>query len=292
MKNIFRLLVIFCLSGAFAFGYEGETYPEEKFVLHFYADDDNKKDELLYTFQKLDDKNARVRVDIKPTSADPISFDLDTYVNFEITSCGDGCIKIVNFDYGLWSEGSVAYYKYVPKKKSWFLFKDESDVPDIDPEYGMPTGKRDIGYAEYDLSQRIDGKVIPSFSKTPLKTLEKKCKKMTDKFFSSLNKAYIEYYLQHYPLSKKTVTSYNNAAYYMIKKEKFFTAIFLLEKIVEKFPQRTVAYINLGDAYYSDYDKRYKQAYAKYIALMEKHNKRSRIPKRVWKRMDQDISDF
>ena len=50
-------------------------------------------------------------------------------------------------------------------------------------------------------------------------------------------------------LSTKNLSSYNDIAYYLQQANANDEAIFLLEKIIEKFPNRTVAYLNLADAY-------------------------------------------
>jgi len=281
-KIIVTVLGLFCGGSILANG--DEAYPVETKILKFDADNDQKADLIRYTFQKVDSRNAVVKVEIKPTQAKPLKFEMETYVNFEISNCLHGCIKIVNFDYGRWGEGETKYYRYIPQRKSWFLEKSDYDYPHFDQEDSVPTLERDSGSDDYDLSERIDGEIMPTFSKTPLKTLEQKSKKMTDKFAASLSIAYIQYYLKHFPLSKKTVTYYNNVAYY-IGKYNNEIAIFLLKKIIDKFPQRTVAYINLGDAYFVYKDKQFLKMYQIYVKLMKKHQKEARIPKRIFTRI-------
>ncbi len=57
-------------------------------------------------------------------------------------------------------------------------------------------------------------------------------------------------------------------------------AIYLLEKITAKFPNRTVAYYNLGDAYWALGDKKKaKKVYKIYIKQMKQKGKQKRIPK-------------
>lgn len=90
----------------------------------------------------------------------------------------------------------------------------------------------------------------------------------------------------NFDLNNKTLVNYNDIAYYLEKHESFKGSIFLLEKIVEKFPNRMVAYINLGDAYWgnSEQDKAIK-AYDTYITQMKAKGKESKIPKRVFDRV-------
>jgi len=47
----------------------------------------------------------------------------------------------------------------------------------------------------------------------------------------------------------KNLTQYNNIAYYLEKAKAYHESIYLLEKIIEKYPNRIVAYIYLGNAY-------------------------------------------
>ncbi len=71
-------------------------------------------------------------------------------------------------------------------------------------------------------------------------------------------------------------------AYYLQQANANDEAIFLLEKIIEKFPNRTVLYLNLADAYYGiNENEEAKVNYEKYIEFMKKSGKENKIPKRV-----------
>ncbi len=92
----------------------------------------------------------------------------------------------------------------------------------------------------------------------------------------------INYLLNRFPLSTKTLTQYNDIARYLEKAGAYQESIYLLEKILEKYPNRIVAYINLGDAYLGDKQKdKAIQSYKKYIELMKEAGKENKIPKRV-----------
>ena len=83
-------------------------------------------------------------------------------------------------------------------------------------------------------------------------------------------------------LNTKTLQKYNDIAYYLQQSGANAEAIFLLEKILEKFPNRTVAYLNLADAYNGkNENQKTKQNYEKYINLMKQDGKESKIPQRV-----------
>jgi len=92
---------------------------------------------------------------------------------------------------------------------------------------------------------------------------------------------------QELPLKRSNVTLYNNIAYHLDRHGHYEAAVFLLEGIVKSFKDRTVAYINLGDAYWALEQKEPAQtAYAEYIRLMRHNGRAARIPERVFTRME------
>ncbi|WP_324172522.1 tetratricopeptide repeat protein [Sulfurimonas sp.] len=103
---------------------------------------------------------------------------------------------------------------------------------------------------------------------------------------SSLNLNGLKNILKEIKISKNTLVNYNNIAYYLEKAKAYPEAIYLLEKILEKYPNRTVAYINLGDAYWGLANKeKAKQAYSTYIKQMKEKGKERKIPKVVLERI-------
>ena len=84
---------------------------------------------------------------------------------------------------------------------------------------------------------------------------------------------------------RNAITKYNDIAYYLEQSGLYKEAIYLLEKVIENFPDRTVAYINLGDAYWGLGKKEHaKKAYLVYVEQMTSKNKKEKIPKRVVER--------
>ncbi|MBU3916190.1 tetratricopeptide repeat protein [bacterium] len=95
-----------------------------------------------------------------------------------------------------------------------------------------------------------------------------------------------EYYQKFYPIQKANVDRYNDFGFFLEQAGRYKKAIQLLEKVVDKFPERVLAYINLGDAYHGNNDVgKAKQAYQKYIDLMKKEGKEKKIPKRIYDRL-------
>jgi tetratricopeptide (TPR) repeat protein len=99
---------------------------------------------------------------------------------------------------------------------------------------------------------------------------------------SSLNLNGLKNILKEIEVSKITLVNYNNIAYYLGKSGANKESAYILEKILEKFPNRTVAYYNLGDAYWGLGDKaKAKQAYKTYIKQMKESGKKKKIPNKV-----------
>jgi len=101
----------------------------------------------------------------------------------------------------------------------------------------------------------------------------------------SINISQCEYWL-YYPIDQDNVSFYNDIGFFLEQGEKYWDAVYVLEEVVKAVPDRTVAYINLGDAYFEcKQNKITKDRYLKYIDLMKKEGKESKIPKRVFERV-------
>ena len=87
------------------------------------------------------------------------------------------------------------------------------------------------------------------------------------------------------PLSNDNVTTYNDAAYNLIENEQFNEGRIILLEVVKFAPDKTVAYLNLGDAQWGFDDKdNAKATYKKYIALMGSNGASAKIPQRAYDR--------
>jgi len=92
--------------------------------------------------------------------------------------------------------------------------------------------------------------------------------------------------LQTFPITQQNILQYNDIGYYLQQSQNNREAIFLLTKLIEKFPNRVVAYLNIADAYWEINDKgKAKEYYQKYISLMKTQDKDlKKIPQRVYDR--------
>jgi len=92
--------------------------------------------------------------------------------------------------------------------------------------------------------------------------------------------------LKEVKINSKSVTTYNNIAYYLQKNGYHKEAILILQNVLERYSNRTVAYLNMADSLYElnkkDLAKSYYVNYTRWMKLNHKENK---IPKRVFKRI-------
>lgn len=79
----------------------------------------------------------------------------------------------------------------------------------------------------------------------------------------------------------------NDKAYFLEKINQDKTSAFILEKIIEKKPERVVAWLNLGDVYWKlNKKEEAKEKYKKYVSLMKSQNKDlKKVPARVNERI-------
>jgi hypothetical protein len=103
-----------------------------------------------------------------------------------------------------------------------------------------------------------------------------------------IDKSRMDWYLGRYPINQKNIATYNNIAFYLNNQEHHQSAIYLLHKIIKASPDRTVAYLNIADAYWDSKDKRNaKIFYKKYLSQIKKTGEKASIPSRVSKRIAQ-----
>lgn len=100
------------------------------------------------------------------------------------------------------------------------------------------------------------------------------------------NSVVISHIVNIVEINKFNISKYNDIAYYLEQSGAYIEAIFLLEKIIKQSPNRTVAYINLGDAYWGNNEQeKAKNAYNEYLELMKVNGKEHKIPERVFNRL-------
>lgn len=93
-------------------------------------------------------------------------------------------------------------------------------------------------------------------------------------------------WLDNVIISSCNLTKINNFAFGLEKINPFVT-INILQKIIQKFPDRVVAYLNLADSYWTIGNQELaKDNYIKYVELMKSQRKDlKKISKKVWTRL-------
>lgn len=134
-----------------------------------------------------------------------------------------------------------------------------------------------------EIDLRYDNELVTYYEEIKLESLNNKFLTLNDKFPTI---EVISKVLSCYPIRKETVIIYNDLAYFFEKNKNFKSAVYILENLVRTHPDRAVAYLNLGDAYFGlKNTPKAKGAYTTYIQLMKKSGKQAKIPKRVYDRL-------
>lgn len=96
----------------------------------------------------------------------------------------------------------------------------------------------------------------------------------------------IRFLLDNLTIDENTISEFNDVAYYFEQGESYRGAISILNEVISVDPNRTVAYINLGDAHWGlQQFEQAKMDYSKYVSLMKEKGIESKIPERVHTRM-------
>ncbi|MDM1553163.1 MULTISPECIES: tetratricopeptide repeat protein [Chryseobacterium] len=252
---------------------------EEKQVKIFLQSDNNKFTESKSFIISNDDFS-----DVE----DPVN-------NLFISSIKSGEIIVGASCCGNFKTTETHYYKFI--KDNWYLYKTSTSTVDDD---FIPKIKMDMD----NLSSSIDHKTVDhkdiynseikelkesslsGFSKS-LALLKSASKTNTLNKQNTVDIETVAEWLYFNPLTENNVNDYNDIAYYnAYTKDGNLSSISLLKEIVEKYPNRVVAYLNLGDSYWTfDNKEKAKEAYLKYIELMKSQKKDiSKIPQRVYDR--------
>jgi len=88
------------------------------------------------------------------------------------------------------------------------------------------------------------------------------------------------------PIHGKNVLSANEIAYFLEQTNQLDAAQVFLDKVIQRFPEREVAYLNRADVFFKKGQSSYKKAekdYRTYVALMNKRRLQAKIPQRVLK---------
>jgi len=86
------------------------------------------------------------------------------------------------------------------------------------------------------------------------------------------------------PIHAKNVLAANEIGYFLEQANQLDVAQVFLDKVIERFPEREVAYLNRGDVFFKRGQSSYKEAkkdYQTYVKLMNKRGLQAKIPQRI-----------
>ncbi len=86
----------------------------------------------------------------------------------------------------------------------------------------------------------------------------------------------------HSNITSSNVVAANHVGYFLEQANQLNTAKIFLDHVIKKFPDREVAWLNLGDVYRKKGNStKTLEAYQKYVKLMKREKKENEIPDRV-----------
>ncbi|WP_299313588.1 tetratricopeptide repeat protein [uncultured Aquimarina sp.] len=168
-------------------------------------------------------------------------------------------------------------YQFNSDKQRWDLIKtiEYTRFPKISFKIAYPTYKDSTNF-EKKLNNLLDESKI-RYATKDIKWIEEELNDLFE----------IGEIIENIRIDKQNVIKLNDIAYFLEQTNKGdHLAIYILEKVISEFPNRTVAYINLGDAYWGLEEKeKAKEAYKTYIEQMKTNGKETKIPKRLLERV-------
>ena len=205
---------------------------------------------------------------IKTSLAKDITLDISNNMD-----CRDLIIKgtesrgEILIECGGYFEVTQKYYKYNKNLNNWFLNvviyeKVPSSPSSTDYEYSEKSSNE---------SWSIDNNIYYIKGKSTLLSINENIATLyKNKSFLKIKALIKSIDIEDIKINKKNLTTYNNIAYYLQKAGANKEAIYQLEKILEKYPNRTVAHYNLADAYWALGEKKKAiKAYTTYIEQMK-----------------------
>ena len=245
-----------------------------------YLDDDGIADTV--TCHTVGDSNEYNCVIASSQNTDDKAFKLESCSSTGVSYTSKGHITL---ECGYWGVEEQYIFKYM--SGDWLLEQITHDVlpmngPD-DPGWtqNFTTFKSKVsirsGFAE--MKKSIDA------YQAPLSEMSENLKYnfILDDY---KDKALYDSLFNKHPISRKNVTTYNNIAYYLEKRNLLKESSYLLKHIIKAFPKRIVSYINAADVYWKlSLKKEAKEAYGKYYNLMLSKGRKNKIPDRVLSRM-------
>jgi len=191
-------------------------------------------------------------------------------------------------------------WEFNKRSNKLFLRKFVGRFPDRQDHYGVDNvcsiDNANIFIGDIDEDRFVDSMTSCRYEYADLPPLQElsedfaKMSKGLDELYEYSHYDYAKRYdaiFRTYPLSDATHVLYNNIGYYLEQAEAYDAAIYVLNTVLEKYPQRAVAHLNIADAYWGNGERgKARKHYEEYLRLMKDQKKdESKIPQTVYDRM-------
>ncbi len=216
----------------------------------------------------------------------------------KISITGDGDIHVIEYHYRF---EMIYKYKFFEPPNDWILYStellDKYDDHITPSEVSVwPLYKTRLIGTNHEASIDIVTKnqynsIVQELNKQYDLILNEHRTKKYKKIYN-YKKEEFDSILRYVGISSNNVQKLNDIAFFLLEAGNCQEATNILENVIYKFPNRTVAYINLGDAYWGlGEQKQAKEAYENYIELMKTNGKESKIPQRVYERIKKESTE-
>ena len=173
------------------------------------------------------------------------------------------------------------------------LEKNIDDIEEVqtDPNSKILSWRKPNKAIDFFSSEKVNLDSTQSISFLPVLVYNKKIKEEYQRknyffFKNTFTESEIDYLLCLYQRTPDSIEFFNNLGYYLEELNLNKEAIYLLNIVIGFDKFRTVAYLNLGDAYWAvKYFVKAKEMYKIYQTQMQNNRSEDRIPDRVLKRL-------
>lgn len=253
--------------------------------------------EVLVSLKEVPKEYFYLEIDAKNTSQ-TVRLDVDTLdepptIKLQCTNNGFDILYV----YEMGNSTQTYIHSFAEDKDSEFqlnaCFFETSDRNGISLSGKLPDEK--IPFVDYSFRALTYDTDIYSFSgyqdgeEPSITTFFEKVKASKDnhRYLALLSHPnVILFLLDNLTIDDNTISEFNDIAYYFEQAGYYQGAISILNEVISVDPNRTVAYINLGDAHWGlQQFEQAKTDYSKYVSLMKEKGIEGKIPERVHARM-------
>ncbi len=253
------------------------------------------------------ENNKHIFIDVKGHNTDTktnIHLDSLNFINHEISNVELECYQtsfVIKYTEQLGNNYYFTHHKFIFDETSGsFLFnksfKTESTRNGLSISGGIIRDNTTLANYTGNETEGFEMKSIYSFY-----GFQEGKEPMIDSYYQSIKKLQstnhkdiqlfgdnyvLNYISETVEMNTDNLSQYNDIAYYLEQSGLYEEAIYLLEKITNQHPDRTIAYINLGDAYWGLGNKgKAQQAYRTYVKQMKTNAIGAKIPEQVLERI-------